>query len=448
MSFSRQSLESSPHSAIPAEAVPPLAGSLDTEVRIRRSSVFLSEAFLDSSAARVRAEIPKEYQTKFDELRGGILAFCKEFGIPSEALSNIKTFGSALSAQSPHISLSRMNDASLLFRSLEHLIAYHELWKNPEELQDALLEAEQLYDLSRQYHAQVELLQNAGILIEDGHSAFTGIDGQKYFVPPMESIAQRLYERRETLRTKQEQKFTRLLLVPFGMSLDVLISIFRKFLRDYQKEHPDFYLDISDPLHVWEGLEEADSGEEPRMVYSPNSFDPKNHQGKTKYQMLIEQEQDATFAPGWRVLLLQAPHDNTPGFRRIPKKGEGVTEEEGIPRFDLEAEQYPSDYLSLFLYAKNDPTSSYHGESGMTLEDWMSAFMVHLEETGQPLDSCFNGSSSDMKEGIPDFVGSFLPLSAQIPFAYWNDHWKQADFNRSAPHIRDNVHGTRSVVVV
>ena len=45
----------------------------------------LQEAIL-SSSDRTRDSLPKHVRTTFDELRHGILEFCKEFGIPVEAL--------------------------------------------------------------------------------------------------------------------------------------------------------------------------------------------------------------------------------------------------------------------------------------------------------------------------------------------------------------------------
>ena len=128
-------------------------------------SVSFSETFLNvSSSDRTRDSLPAQYRTHFDELRAGILAFCKEFGIPPSALGNKETFGVALASRKPPIPLEDMQRALDLLFSLDFLLTHHKPWEDPKVCEGALEEAEQFYELSRQYNAQVELLKQTGIL--------------------------------------------------------------------------------------------------------------------------------------------------------------------------------------------------------------------------------------------------------------------------------------------
>jgi len=398
----------------------------------------LSEAFLDSSS-RTRDTLPEQYRTQFDELRKNIFAFCKQFDIPVSTLSNKEAFGAELASKK--IPPARIAEAVLLFQRLEHLVTRGELLKeiHPEYLE----EAERLYHLREQYVAQVELLERVGIL-QDG--AITGIDGKKYSIPTLEQIAEHLCspERERLLKTKRDQGFTKLLLVPFGMSLDALIDTFRQFLLFYKQTHEDFDLDTDNPLQIWRaGYLRADIGDSPMLVYNPKSFDKDHHEGQTKLEVLEEQAVDQFSIPGWKVHLLQAPYDDTLGFRGIPRPGQGHTQGGQVPRPDLEAYQTPEEYLSLLQQAQDSPDSPYHSESGLTPEDWILAFMTHLAETGESLDDYGNGIDS-----VTCLIGVFCPSYIDALTAYWARSNRRVVLGSSIPDRRNRDIGARSSVMI
>lgn len=240
----------------------------------------LSEAFLDVSSSR--DSLPEHYRTHFDGLKNGILAFCHEFEIPKEALRDTQTFGDHLR----HLKIppERMEEAVLLFERLHYLVVNGEPLK--EKLSERLEEVECLYHLRKQYDAQIMLLEQAGILKE---GAIAGIDGKEYPVPTLEQIAERLFEHERELSIKPDQGFRKLFLVPFDMSLDVLLTTFKQFLRDYKQSHPDFDLRTKTPLETSEGVYEgADVGDPPKIFYHPKFFN-EDHQGQIKFQILEEQ---------------------------------------------------------------------------------------------------------------------------------------------------------------
>jgi len=265
--------------------------------------------------------------------------------------------------------------------SEEEAPTIHESLRDPEKLPEGLIEIEKVYDLRRQYKDQVALFERVGIL-KDG--CITGIDGKEYPVPTLEGIAARIEKKRDVLDGKHDQGLDQLLLVPIGMSLDVLMDTFKKFLLIYKQVHPDFGLDADRPLYTWEtGYQGADRGEHPKLVYDIVSFG-EEHGGKSKMKLLEDQGQNPDSTPGWRVMLVQKASQISVMNRT------------------------PEEHLSTLQAAKNNPDSPDYGESGMTPEGWMIDFMANLEETGRPLDvaACL--------------VGSYFVDSHYIPMARWN----------------------------
>jgi hypothetical protein len=340
----------------------------------------------------------------------------------------------------------------------------------PEEL--TFLEyAEKHYHLSEQYNRQVSLLREVGLL--DELDEIQAIDGHSYPIPTLEQIAERIFERREELSPKHDQGFTKLLLVPFGMSLDTLIDTFKHFLLAYKQQHPDFELNTSDPLFVWEeSYKEGDTrlnpDGSPFLVYHPTSFSSKNHQGKSKAQILSAQSKNPSSFPGWTVHLLQpsnlsshnplsgnlpspllgkeGDHETSPfpGIAPIPRQGQGNKHGEDIPRPDLEARKTPEEYLSLLQSSQDNPESPYTHETGLTPEDWIIAFMTHLQETGQPLDNYATGTESACY-----FTGAlFSSHTPFVPYAFWYRDRRRANLGRNSSDYQDSVDGSRSSVMI
>ena len=438
MSLFRPSLESSP-SATPAEA------------GAQRTSANLHEAIMDSVSS-VRDSLPEQYRVHFETLRQEIIDFTKAHGISKDALSN----PSLLREVTCKLSTSDLERLALLLERFEYLLKNGEPKK--EDYTETLEYAEEFYHLREQYTSQFNLLKEAGILKE---GVILGIDGNTYPIPTLEQIASRLFERRETLETKHDQGFTKLLLVPFGMSLDTLRETFKQFLLKYKKDNPTFNLDTHEPLWAWSDYQGADIGDSPNLVYYPQSFDEKDHQGKTKMEMLKEQAKGRwtpAFAgvaggkglgtPGWTVHLLQ-PSDpsnsHSLGFASIPREGQGTSQGDENPRPPFEAGKTPNEYLSILQNAQSDKDSPYHGETGMTPEDWITAFMIHLSETGKPLDDVWNPTN---KESISYLTGAFFQSCIDVPCVSWRRGSRLADLYGSGPHARGENFGLLSSVVV
>jgi len=396
-----------------------------------------SEAFLHASS--VRDSLPEQYRTHFDELKNGILAFCHEFEIPVETLKSKEDFGKHLTSK--RIPQERMQEAVSLFERLEYLVTNREPLK--EKLPEYLEEEERLYNLTEQYNAQVALLEQAGILNE--RNAIVGIDGKEYPVPTLEQIVERLYERREELSVKRDQGFTKLLLVPFGMSLDALCKIFERFLLTYKRNHADFDLKMHKPLDVWDQYRAADRNKPPRIIYCPKFFNS-DHQGQTKAQILEGHMTEADFFPGWTIHLFQPsdPMDlHSSGFIPLSRRKQGTVQGDKILRPDFVANQSSEEYLFTLQQAQEDKNSPYHHESGLTPEDWMMAFMTHLQETGQPLDDFKDGKSC-----AAILVGSYFLSGFFVPCAAWDLTRDQARLSWIDPEKHLEDHNVRSSVIV
>ncbi len=416
------------------------------EAGAQRTSEILNEAILASSSS-VRDSLPEQYRKHFETLRQEIIDFAEVHDIPRASL----TKPNALAEAARKLSTPELTQLALLLECFEYLLVHKEPKKEETSLAEALEHAERLYHLKEQYTSQVSLLEQVGIL-KDG--AILGIDGNIYPIPTLEQIAARIFERRETLRTKHDQGFTKLLLVPFGMSLDTLQETLKQFLLGYKKDHPIFDLDTNEPLWTWSDYQRADIGDSPKLVYHPQSFTQQGHGGKTKMEILKTNYKLPTPIPtqsplpGWTIHLLQPsdPSDlHSPGFASIPRRGQGTLQGDENPRFPLEANKTPNEYLSILKKAQDNPNHPYSQESGMTPEDWIIAFITHLTEMGKPLDDSLNLINT---ECYCQLIGAFFHFSAFVPGACWSRDSRQAGLYWNGPRVRCDSAGARSSVMI
>jgi len=412
------------------------------EVSAQRTSEILGEAILASSS-RVRDSLPEQHRAHFETLRQEIIDFAKAHGIPRDTLAKPDALREAASKLSTP-DLKRLAD---LLERFEYLLVHHEPKK--EDYTEALEHAERLYHLKEQYDSQVSLLKEVGILKE---GAITGIDGKMYPIPTFEQIAVRLFERRETLETKHDQGFTKLLLVPFGMSLEALLEVLKQFLLATKKANPKELFGLL-PNCVAE-----DIGDSSKLVYYPQSFDEDDHQGETKMEILKTNYKLPTLTPtttltptqtsfpGWTIHLFQ-PSDpenqNSSGFALIPRRGEGKIYGEEKIRYDIEAGRSAPYYLSLLQDDQNDQGSQYFEETGMTPEDWIMAFMTHLKETGKPMDNWLSD-----KESISCLMGSFFPADIKVPLAFWMRIGLRAVMSSEVLYEQNTHTGIRTSVII
>ncbi len=296
--------------------------------------------------------------------------------------------------------------------------------------------------VTKQYESQIKTLDALGllqILPESGEYGILDISGTERPVPELDDIKQAVLKNKEFYHQKWEQGFTELEMTPFGLPLSTLVARGRETILKHHKEGRLFQtkknqadqsealvpldLDTDQPLFVWEKLNEAD--ELGTMVYDPKQFTGENHGGRTKRDILKEQE--ASPFPGFLVSFQEKSVN-------IPRQGKGRTVG---GRIQLEANQTPSEYLK-----KLQTETVYQGESGETPEEWLIRLMTSLTQTGQVIDD-YQGHGS-----LNYLTGAWVPASGVVPSAYWDRGSRRAYLVRDVPRFRSAFFGCRSAVRV
>ncbi|MCR4277757.1 MAG: AAA family ATPase [Candidatus Berkelbacteria bacterium] len=282
---------------------------------------------------------------------------------------------------------------------------------------EASSELESQLELPRQYEEMVKALEQSGMIEQlAGGFGITGIDGREYTLPSYAEIAQELS--RPELQEKIDQGFTKLLIVPFGRSLDELIERYKETITKYgdqlQATNGD-QLEIKQngPLYQAESYANADI--DGKLVYQPKLFDAKKHGGQTKNQIL-------TSGKGFRVLMIEDLPD-------LPGDGAGQTIG---GRKQLEANLSPKAYLNKIMA---DPT--YQGEDGLTLEDWLVLAASEIENRQLVID---DWQGQGKAAYLP---GAYFPASGDVPIAYWYRDNGQANLSHDDSDHRSSYDGVR-----
>ena len=319
---------------------------------------------------------------------------------------------------------------------------------SPEQLNPESFEYYLDIALEQQYRQTAKILDRLGlleILPECGEKGIMGIDGHEYPFPSLDSIKAKMRADKEKFKTKFNQGFTQIQLTPFGLPLEMLAA---KLEEQILKHHHDgkllatkanptdpdepLELDTNQPLFVWDqwidktkplGQQGADVNGQ--CVYHPTAFDKINHHGQTKQQILDQQRQTNDPFAGWEVKLIETNPN-------IPREGKGHTEGH---RKQLETNQTPTQYQKLL---QTDP--QYQHEHGETNEDWLTQFLVHLEQTNQVIDDWQGKGSATF---LP---GSYLPASVRLGYGYWFRVCRQAYLYGYGPGFRSSGFGLRSAV--
>lgn len=268
---------------------------------------------------------------------------------------------------------------------------------------------ERLFNIREQYAFQVNLLKKGGFvesrielnaLGKEQETIFIrGIDEKEYPLPSINEVFKRLLEKREFFEMKAEQGFTELVFTPFGMSLNSLMSRFMSYIKatDEAKGERVLFKHVT-PIDSDGDYWMADT--KGSLIYAQSTYESTSeHFFVTKSTVLKRQEHAAAWDKGWRIQLFQTPKDGE-GIQAIPALGKGETRGETHKRLDIEAGEAPSEYYKRLHPLVRDPRASYYGESGMTPEDWLIAFIHQYEKTGTVLDSC--SSNSDVSSYLVD----------------------------------------------
>lgn len=294
-----------------------------------------------------------------------------------------------------------------------------------------LIELEKQHGWSKSLNRDLDTYERLGVFDDasDEENALMSRKELRKNVPGIGVFMDALKHRPELL-VKVEQGFTELGLVPIGLSPTALSVPMGKAIQQYRNQGTlrssdgtKLRLDTSTPVWMRDSYKDADSNGS--LVYFPQRFDPKNHGGRTKKQILESSPQP--FA-GWQVWL-------TEKLQRIPRQGKGQIIG-GRPQ--IEANYSPHDYLGMH---GSDQNSLEHG---YTPEVWQSHFIRRITETqGEVLDDYQD------PDGAACFcTGGYFPSSGDVPRAYWVRVYAQALVAGGGPGFRNAGVGARAGVSV
>jgi len=232
--------------------------------------------------------------------------------------------------------------------------------------------------IEKEYARCIASLTRAGILtFLPGYrrTGITGSDGKEYPVPTREQVEKLLDNNRELANTKALQGFGRLELVPMAMPLHRLLGLLEAAVVRHAAKGQIYQTrcNASDPLvpvrvnndkqvWVWDTLKQLTDTDE--LVYFPMEYSV-NHRGQTKAEAAGNTRICAV--QGWSVGLVE-------DVPVMPQPGQGQIL---AGRKQLETGFAPREYLETL---QQEP---YRGETGKTLEDFITGFLIRLEETDE-----------------------------------------------------------------
>jgi hypothetical protein len=262
-----------------------------------------------------------------------------------------------------------------------------------------------------------------------------GTDGREYPLPSCEEVAALFDRNRELVERKVPQGFDLLAVTPLAMPLPLFIEWMRAAVLRHANEGTIFRTrrSPSDKLvpvrvnpektvWVWETLRQAFDTD--RLVYFPQE-DPGHRKGQPEYRGQTKSDaisnKNICAIPGWSVGLIES----TP---IMPGPGEGTTL---AGRKRLEIGLSPREYLKALQ------AESYKGETGTTLEDFITEFLTRLETT--------NEVSNDISDNNALWcLGQYMkiPYAEIVPTGRWH---RPVGRVRLDMHRTGNKRCTRSV---
>jgi hypothetical protein len=268
----------------------------------------------------------------------------------------------------------------------------------------------QVFPVREEYTRCVHALTCTGILTHlagSGSMGVTGAEGYEYPLPTRDQVTELFDQNREFVERKILQGFDRLELTPMAMPALRLADLLAAAIIRHGAEGKIFQTRRSpiDPfvpvrvnkekhVWVWETLRQALDTD--GLVYFPQEYSG-NHQGLTKPEIVNDGRICAV--PGWSIGLVES-------LPVMPEQGRGLTIG---GRKQLEIGLSPREYLATLK------AEAYEGETGRTLEDFLTTFLIRLETT--------NEVSNDINDNNAHWcLGQYMkiPYAEVVPTGRWH----------------------------
>ena len=267
--------------------------------------------------------------------------------------------------------------------------------------------------LEKEYASAITALNKAGILTlvpRSKNSGVIGIDGKEYPVPTQEQLKEIFTRNKKLVDRKMRLGFTQLQLTPIAMSVSQLMdraktailnhAAAEKIIRTKQKSTDadiPVRVNTQDPIWIWERVRRALDTLE--IVYFPQVYSKDDHRGLSKQKAMRSPRLCAV--PGWSVGLIEP-------IPIMPKQGEGKVMG---GRKQLEAYSCPREYLQTLT------TPAYEGETGWTLEDFLTHFITQLETTNQVSHDRYDSNALWL---FGSYMPNSMPKALIVPVGYWS----------------------------
>ncbi len=292
----------------------------------------------------------------------------------------------------------------------------------------------QAFPVEREYARCVTNLNHASILTVLPKSeciGVIGIDGKEYPIPTQEQVVELFAHNTTLLDRKVPQGFNRLELTPMAMPTPFLIDQMKTAILNHAAEGKiyqtrrfpaDPFISIrvnpEKQVWVWETLRQRLDTDE--LVYFPQEYSS-NHRGQTKLDVINNKRICAV--QGWSVGLVES-------LPIIPQQGQAKTLGS---RKQLEIGASPREYLQTLQ------TQPYHGETGKTLEDFITTFLTRLVETNEVSNDRYDNNALWL---LGQYVRYVKQLKSDlVPTGWWHRHYGRA---RLDAHRPGNKRCTRS----
>jgi hypothetical protein len=267
--------------------------------------------------------------------------------------------------------------------------------------------------VEKEYARTITALNRTGILTllpRSENLGVIGIDGKEYPIPTQEQLQEVFTRNKELVDRKMRQGFTQLQLTPIAMPTSQLIDRVKTAVLKHaaagkiiQTKQNSTDADIpvrvntGEPIWIWDRVRQA--VDTPNLVYFPQAYTDRNHQGLTKEEVM--QKTRLCAVPGWSVGLVEP-------IPIMPQQGQGKVIG---GRKQLEEYSTPRDYLRTLS------TPTYRGETGWTPEDFLTHFITQLETTNQVSHDRHDSNALWL---LGSYMPNSMPNAELVPVGYWD----------------------------